>query len=96
MYVGLGLTGSGVMADSTGLDSSPAAVGGCDAPYVLSSQLGLCVDPSSCGSGWTFNAATGVCVQGTGPLAWLSTGNNGVYAALGVVAALFLFRMMKR
>ena len=72
------------------------SAGGCEAPYVLSSQLGLCVDPSSCGSGWKFDSVTGVCFQGTGVMAWLQTGNNGVYAALGGVGLLAVLGMMGR
>jgi hypothetical protein len=50
-----------------------------------------------CPTGYTFNAVSGVCEQGSSSFtAWLSTGNNGAYAALAAVAVVVVFGMMAK
>lgn len=90
MYVGLGDDSttdlSGAFAEITG-----AATPSCDPGYTYSNVLSTCVSNKGiCTSGYSYDVITGVCKQATGITAWLSTGNNALYAGLAVAGLALL------
>jgi hypothetical protein len=91
MYMGLG---DDSVTDLSGVETAiTGAATPCEAPYVLSSALDVCVLPSSCPTGYSFTAATGVCTKTNAFTAWLTTGNNAIYAGSAVVAFVFVLML---